>query len=556
MLRNLFSFIALLGWSLTVFAQPHHPTAQPAAWGWLTSLTLQTAPAAASSQSYRTITPLNDTITTTQPSGQVFDGLFRDGQVYGRTPWGGVEGGKMDALVGCYVVGDDGFIYLKNPFSRYGETHFLKLTDNGDGSFTAHMPQQVLEEPGAVFYAMRLVYRDDLQSYRPDTTADGNINADLTFTLVNDTLRMEDTDILTVLGLVNGNGNWIGYGEYEMRLYPNSYQCAVPPSSAQSELYELEWKSDDFSSSKVVTKVAIDDRDVYLQDPSSLNSGRWWRGTMEGDSVVFPSWQYGGIDEELGMHLFFVGATFTERTESQGTYNDFTVAPSLRLRFNRDDRSMVNTDTVAFLTNASPLRLQYVNAYERPQFTLFTPTVAAPRKPVIQYVSPYDPQYGYGMGYYLYSEDEQGNYLIPDYVYYHVYVNGSTTPLTFTPEHYLGLEEPITDIPLHFTDNRDFVMFGDEWNLTLHGLTDLDSIGISANYAFEGNHESEIVWYPTQEYLDAIQPLSDGSQKPMSVAWYDLQGRPIARPQSGLYLKVTTFTDGERRVEKRIAPAR
>ncbi|MDE6380448.1 MAG: hypothetical protein K2L11_08250, partial [Muribaculaceae bacterium] len=96
-------------------------------------------------------------------------------------------------------------------------------------------------------------------------------------------------------------------------------------------------------------------------------------------------------------------------------------------------------------------------------------------------------------------------------------------------------------IPYTYDDWNDFWVEGIDHTVYLYE-DDINSVGIRSVYVNENGEDifSELTVWEDPDAVDAI-----GIEKaPVSVEWYDLQGRRVNGRNSGINIKVSTYSDG------------
>ena len=74
---------------------------------------------------------------------------------------------SVDYYIGDYVMGDDGSVYLKNPFTFFPTQSYLKLDRLEGDTLVARMPQAIYREDDT-YYVSRLVARSEERQPRHD----------------------------------------------------------------------------------------------------------------------------------------------------------------------------------------------------------------------------------------------------------------------------------------------------------------------------------------------------------------------------------------------------
>lgn len=140
------------------------------------------------------------------------------------------------------------------------------------------------------------------------------------------------------------------------------------------------------------------------------------------------------------------------------------------------------------------------------------------------------------------SVSTEGKLLNPDELYYVVYIDGE--PWTFEPEEY-GIDEPMEEIPwtlnnfnitIPVEDGLDAVR---DISIFVEGFS---TIGIQSVYKHNGvETRSNIIYFNFED--DAVETI-DADKKVANVKYYDLAGREVAKPATGIFVKRVTFEDG------------
>lgn len=157
---------------------------------------------------------------------------------------------SVDYYIGDYVMGDDGSVYLKNPFTFFPTQSYLKLDRLEGDTLVARMPQAIYREDDT-YYVSRLVLKSGNQgmTYGYEQNADGSFNTDMKFLLRGDTLTMLGGETAgdypeVILGLTTLQGNWAETGEAVFTVRPLDVQSAQLPqggraSAIPAHLYRL-----------------------------------------------------------------------------------------------------------------------------------------------------------------------------------------------------------------------------------------------------------------------------------------------------------------------------
>lgn len=159
--------------------------------------------------------------------------------------------------------------------------------------------------------------------------------------------------------------------------------------------------------------------------------------------------------------------------------------------------------------------------------------------------------------FYLDQFSTEGYILDVDELYFRVFINGSTEPYVFEQKAgenlagnfvtmYQGITEPTTLIPYTVYNGMD--LFSDEYHLFYVGFYtfDIDSIAVQAVYTYGGQTVYSDI---TEADMTGVETLYDDAQA-VAVDFYSLDGRRVADPERGIFIKMTRYSDGKTRVEK------
>lgn len=151
---------------------------------------------------------------------------------------------------------------------------------------------------------------------------------------------------------------------------------------------------------------------------------------------------------------------------------------------------------------------------------------------------------------------DNGDIIDTQNLYYRVYLNGDDEPWEFEPitapnlvdvlfTMYYGLSEPTTLIPYNFSNGRDILK--DEFGLYYVALyvDGIESVGVQAVYFWDGVETTSDIFTIETDSVESIQ-----ATVPVSVEYYDFQGRKVSNPGKGLYIRRMQLSDGTFKSEK------
>ena len=478
-------------------------------------------------------------IITERPEGTVYDKLYRFTEGYALD--NDVARKMMtDGDLAEVVKSDDGHFYLKNPVSSYTTDSWLKGTQAKGDTVEFNLPQVVYRlkyagddgmEKEQIVYAWKMVPKPGTGYMMKDSKSQT-----LKFVWRNDSLIKTCDNPSEMLALGNDEGEWFGYGD-TVAVYNNVKDVSRPMSTEGAKTYRMQYSYFNYNAYTwlgVDTYAELVDEgdNVYLSGFNGYDS--WIKGKRDGNKITFAQDQYLGIDAENGCHIFFQPVQYDE--------NDWTPKEQLTLTDNTDG-TLVMDDGFTAMTNQGTRNFNPTKYSTDYSYKLAQTTVAAPADPVIQLTIEYKPNWGFGgVKFSLPSTDAKGNELNTAKIFYNVYIDGKK--LTLDPLHYLSLKTPVTDIPYSQVDWMDIV--GSESDSSVRTLyifePDYKTIGIQAFYV-DGTKrlESNLV---TSSVETGISAASEEGKDVKSVSYFDLSGRMVQQPTTGICIKKVVYSDG------------
>lgn len=448
---------------------------------------------------------------------------------------------SVDYYIGDYVMGDDGSVYLKNPFTFFPTQSYLKLDRLEGDTLVARMPQAIYREDDT-YYVSRLVLKSGNQgmTYGYEQNADGSFNTDMKFLLRGDTLTMLGGETAgdypeVILGLTTLQGNWAETGEAVFTVRPLDVQSAQLPQGAVPQLYQLTYTGF-YGEATDLVEVAFANDKVYLSNPFCTSALQWAEGNIAGNRVAFGP-QYFGPNEAEGYHMFLCPGVYDETATDL-----FNLSDSLRFNYNAAAKSLSASSPQALLINVGNDRVYTAGVYVGPSLTPYTVTTSRPANPEITNFAPYgeEAENEGSMQFELPSVDINDQPLFKNNLYFRVYTAAGKT-YTFNPAQYASLEGELTDVPYGMSDNTDFFIADDTHKFYFHDA--VDSLGLQSVY--KGEHElcSDIVWTTGRTTSAITQPVSLHSTD-ADVRFFDLQGRRISGNQRGICIRQRVLSDG------------
>lgn len=444
------------------------------------------------------------------------------------------------------VDGEDGYVYLSHMASEYPVNTWTRFKREGD--------TLVMEGVQAIYMEYDEYYDEDFTVYLAPMVVKVENNVG-TFVVPEDcryVLNVGEDGSLTsadpnmILGVcvytknesLEGNDVWIwkGFGDMDVKMTPNA---GVPVSLPEGVEVQNWVMKDEYVNTFV--QVAIDGDDFYVNGVDQSLKDAWVKGKITGDKVTFPSGQYLGADMEIYYYSYFCGAEFFDAVDDEGeTYRSCSLADNAVFSYDAEAGMIVSDN--GYIINSTADRLYPLYFYEDVSVGI------QHRNPEAAPEAPYDVEFFYddwgnSVWFQLPNTDVDGNILLVSNLYYEIYVDGELEYFDiFDTE---GNPVRTSRIPYMYDDWEDFWVYsGDPRDHTVYIYEDdVTSIGIRSIYVNENGEDiySEMgTWELDPERVDGL----GGEETPVSVKWYDLQGREIRGGANGVAVKVTTFGNG------------
>lgn len=460
-----------------------------------------------------------------------------------------VSNGQKGEIV-ADTYGDEYFI--KNPLPRTAIGSYIKgvLVEEGDNLYIECKLPQWLNARESTNSGVRLSLatpergEDGLMWYNPVTDEEQNV---IRYVMDEDENFVfdapEGTALVALYSYLDEElstciyaGASVTHVEYKD---PGTKEVATIPDGVEETPWGMLYSNGDRAHQ--ITG-AIDGDKIYLKGVVPSLPGSCVVGTISGDKVVFDANQYLGETESTYEYLVFRHAEFVSSSDRGDVY-DFSgdLLPSLEAVYEADSYTVSCPMDVAWFSNAGTDELYYQNFFVGPMFLPDKGGAATPCNPEITEVMDFMPEFGYGG----FMADmpllgTEGEVLDKNYYTYIVYFDGE--PYTFEPELFPGVTEPMLEIPYDFEDGEaeDFRVEGTS-HIICWRTAGFTSLGVQALYTVNGvTNRSEVVTYKLGDSsLDTVTAL------PQTVEFYDLAGRKILNPTSGMYVKRITYDNGK-----------
>ncbi|MDO4194906.1 MAG: hypothetical protein Q4D33_02010, partial [Prevotellaceae bacterium] len=446
---------------------------------------------------------INTNIITTQPAGEL-KVYTRSGGAYNNF-YNSPSFTLQDGMALNMVYAADNVVYMQAPISYAGTTNWVKGYIEGN---KIHMPlYQSIVKSNNNNYGIIGVCRWN----RTHTFLEPYLRAtEMTFTIDEDGVIRQDGDDAYCL-LWSIDMSWSNYADLNSVYTPNTELVSrIPDGLVKEEMamhYKVNPENKPLQDANIVLTSAIDAENgkFYLAGLLTSDPDAAIVGSIEGNTIVFPSSQYLGVAGNT--ILYFSAANYhLEPMDFGGVTYNLTRPEYLNcLTMTRDDNGVWNVpDNVGiFLTQGMPNEQSlkyYMLAYLNPAISTYNEHPAVPRDPeIVRYTTDMA-----GGGYdcinlRIIPEDVDGQFINPQRLAYQLFVqvDGQTEPYIFYKDEY-QIAQDMEVIPFIFScrdqsNATDIAVGGTEVYLYQTGF---DNIGVQViNYSGGEEHRSNLVWW-------------------------------------------------------------
>lgn len=450
------------------------------------------------------------------------------------------------------IVTPSGKVFLSNPLPVLNCHSYLMADETADGDIVIKLPQSVYEQDGLVFTLSVLEPIDaSIYQYKPaeDQTytlkKQGNGYVSANKEIILSLTRMDDTSKPLAF-------NWYGYSVYDMDLKLFEREpIAAPANAAEAKDWGV---ISEYTGYPV--KFVQDGTDLYFKGLCPLFPDGWSKATVNGDKISFAGPQYMGIDNEEQHFVFLNPSKFTKINNVDGTFKTaYTFVNNISLNYDVANNKITppaDSDVAFYICSTSGGNQTFTyNALRNPRFQLQDRDInTPPAPPVFWRVDAYDAEDGLGaLRFYQPNYDIKDNIIKSANLFYQVLVDGE--PYEFMPDELQGLSKPTIDFPYGKNIGWDIQFRNDitmgDYTRLFYRFEGAETIGLRSVF-IDGDTRVESAAI-THDFSGIDSVAADGAQ-PVSTQWYDLAGRRVDAPAAGIYIRVTTLSDGTRRSEK------
>lgn len=444
------------------------------------------------------------------------------------------------------VDGDDGFTYINGIIAGYSTRSWIKGKRDGD-KITISLPQpycQLIDREGNENTYSLYIYdcdnsgdktvftRKDVNELVLTVTADKHVILNLDYD-ESSVGSAEPVKPSTILGMGDANGEYRYVGVAYSDMTPAPGQYVTPPAGLTTEKMVI---SADYFGRMI--DMGDSGNEVYVKGISELFPEAWVKGTREGNTVTFKSGQLLGISRDVWN--YFYGGTYDP------VENRLSMGESIVFNYDEATQTYTCAENAAFFSNGSTETVLWTSFARNPiikvQDSNAPVTLMAPA--FVDYFPDYMGRHACVFA--IANITTENNLIDVDKLYYRYYFNDQLE--IFYPDEYPIFKEETTDIPWTTFDTYTYGLI---WEKATHTImftaNGVDTIGCQAVYKDGGKvivSPITTVDVNTGEVTIGVRSISAEQPTAASTEYFDLQGRRISQPASGLYIRRTVNTDG------------
>jgi hypothetical protein len=349
---------------------------------------------------------------------------------------------------------------------------------------------------------------------------------------------------------VDGYLSWPGQGDMDCTFYPfDEVPQTAPEGIEYSDFVFTHYPYDSNISYEVIQGAVVDN--IFYAKIAKIVPDAVIKATIEGDKARIETNQFLGVDQTYSTLAYLKPCTIEKVVDEWGWATLYTYETEEMILDYDADLCKFNNPDLGLIVNAGKADVSSHEVYLRPTFYLFNEQPATPASPEFTYFLPYTETEYYAHGYAgfnIYTTDVDGNYILPDKLFYTCYLD--QTPLVFSVEDYPDLEEDMTVIPYGYS-NYDIVGGGSTSRYIYFYTGDFEYFGVQTIYRGGGEERrSPIVYYPEYNPDDTGINEMGTDATVVETTYLDLQGRQHNGLTKGINIVVVKYSDGTSKTAK------
>lgn len=266
----------------------------------------------------------------------------------------------------------------------------------------------------------------------------------------------------------------------------------------------------------------------------------WLKGTLRDDGVV----QF--LSRQL-VHLSSNDDPVALIAISENAEGNTIYQAGFLLQYDAEKRELTAVDDQNWIANCSvdEEQLQVQQVYKAMQLTYNELHIAQPQNPVFGHYLKESKE----LKVTLLSKDTKEQALDTDFLFYKIYIDGELHTFTKADNPRMKSEEDIIEMPWIFSDYYTVSGRSEEKYITLNGISEqAKTISVELIYRIKGEvRVSDRLVYDIQEgttsYITGLAAVI-ADKSPVEIHYYDLQGKRLFAPKTGMLIRQTRYNDG------------
>ena len=392
------------------------------------------------------------------------------------------------------------------------------------------------EATGVDWYGNEYTYTEyvpdmEVEEIKFDVHADGSITSQDTEVLYGGVIEEED-----------GSFSWPGYGDMNCSFYPFDEEPQTAPEGVEFSDYVMSNYPYLSDIAYKIVQGGILDNVFYVKGLSDIVPDAVIMATIEGDKARIATNQFLGLDKTYSTLAYLKACNVYKEYDEWGWSTIYVdEVEEMILDYDATCNKFSN-ETNGLLINAGKENVSTHEQYHYPTFYQFAEESVVPASPVWTQYYPYtETQYsswGYA-GFDIYTCDVDGNYILPDKLFYTCYLDDA--PLVFSKDDYADLEEDMTVIPYAY-NNYDIVASG-KTHYIYYYTGDFERFGVQTIYRGGGDEKRSPIIYYSDGTSSGINEAASNATV-ISTTYFDLMGHQHNGLNKGMNIVVVKYSDG------------
>lgn len=462
-------------------------------------------------------------------------------------------------LAAKVVFGDNNEVYIQDPMSFGWEGYIKGILS--DGVITVSLPQTILD---AGWYGV------DVVVYK---TVEGSSEDDVDFTYASSVrsvdylydsetgdieLSLPGDEYEYALGLIYTDDlTDLGIFDYEQIYTPFTGEITSLPEGLETQEFTM---YDGVYGHSV--NVAITEDNLYIQGLSALMPESVICANLNGNEAIIPQDQIIGTYYSYFIQTKVFLLAESDDPEDPGYYYVFgpeTMEYKLNVDLENkfissavDPVSTPVTEWPLLALNASATQPYALEIYDYFKIYIQDSYAGVPQNPYNLFLDDSYANYGvYVFDFFIPNLSKDATVLNDADLYYRIYLDDEVYAFEADDENevYPDVDGTMVDVPFLFSNDWDIFPYEATERIVYIYMEGFDTISVQSVYKYNGEWTtSDLVTLDVQSGEETTSPsgVNSISAAPVvSEVYYDLNGRKVANPAKGIFIKKATHADGK-----------